>query len=145
MLDGIEQIFSGRTEMMTSLKKESYETFTRRFDAEYGHYFSEMREYTERAEDKEAAADEIGARVAGAVEAACAGKKGKLDARSRSELSLFLVYYVFPAILKQGELGTVIADGVLKACRKVLKNRGMKYVDYDTIYHGFREKILGLF
>ena len=72
-------------------------------------------------------------------------KRGVLDSRTRSEVSLFMVYYVFPAILKQGETGTVIADGVLAACRKGLKNRGLRYVDYDTVYNGFNDKLFGLF
>lgn len=145
MLQGIEVIFADRGRMMTSLKKKTYEAFSMEFERKYGDYFSEMQEYAEQAEDQKMAADEIGECISQAMLRSCANKRGKLDARTRSELSLFMVYYVFPAILKLGETGPVIADGVLASCRKGLKNRDLQYVDYDTIYHGFTEKILGLF
>lgn len=145
MLQGIEEIFTDRARMMKSLKKDSYEAFTKEFEREYGHYFTEMRKYTEQAEDGKAAAEEIGERLIQAMTESCRNKRGKLDGRTRSELSLFMVYYVFPAILKQGEPGRQIADGTLAACRRGLHNRGMKYVDYETIYNGFNDKVLGLF
>lgn len=145
MLQGIEIIFADRVTMLTSLKKKGYENFFREFEREHEHYFVEMREYVEQAADREAAAKEIGECMMQAMVKSCSNKRGKLDARTKSELSLFLVYYVFPTILKQGENGQVIADGVLASCRRGLKNRSLQYVDYDTIYHGFHEKILGLF
>ena len=145
MLQGIEAVFADRVRMMTSLKKKTYKDFSAEFEGKYANYFSEMREYVEQAEDKKAAADEIGECIMQAVTNTCANKRGKLDARSRSEASLFMVYYVFPAILKLGDTGTVIADGVLAACRAGLKNRSLQYVEYDTIYNGFNEKIFGLF
>ena len=145
MLQGIEEIFTDRARMMKSLKKDSYEAFTKEFERKYGHYFTEMRKYTEQAEDGKAAAEEIGERLIQAMTESCRNKRGKLDGRTRSELSLFMVYYVFPAILKQGEPGRQIADGTLAACRRGLHNRGMKYVDYETIYNGFHDKVLGLF
>ena len=145
MLQGIEMIFADRTKMMTSLKKKAYEAFSKEFEQKYGHYFSEMKEYVEQAEDKEVAAGEIGECLVQAMVKIGVNKRGKLDAKSRSELSLFMVYYVFPAILNQGEIGVVIADGVLAACREGLKNKGLQYVDYNTIYSGFNDKIFGLF
>lgn len=145
MLQGIEMIFEDRVKMMTALKKNTYEGFTKEFEQKYGHFFSEMKEYVEQAGDREAAAAEIGECMTQAMSGIGVNKRGKQDAKTRSELSLFMVYYVFPAILNQGEIGTVIADGVLAACRVGLKNRGLQYVDYDTIHGGFNEKIFGLF
>lgn len=145
MLQGIEIIFADRVTMLTSLKKKAYEIFFREFEQKYEHYFTEMREYVEQADNEEAAAQEIGECINQAMIKAGSNKRGRLDARTRSELSLFMVYYMFPAILKQGEAGQIIADGVLAACRRGLKNRSLQYVDYDTVYNGFHEKILGLF
>lgn len=145
MLQGIEIIFAERVTMLTSLKKKGYEIFFREFEREHEHYFVEMREYAEQAASGEAAAEEIGECIMQAMVKTCSNKRGKLDARTKSELSLFLVYYVFPMILKQGEMGKVIADGVLASCRRGLKNRSLQYVNYDTVYNGFHEKILGLF
>lgn len=145
MLQGIGNIFADRETMLQSLKKQSYESNMKEFLAEHGHYFSEMKEYVEQASDEMKAAEEIGDCIVQAVTAAYKNKRGRLDARTKSELNLFMVYYVFPAILKQGEGSDVIADGVLKVWRTAFKNKDMQYVDYDTIYYGFKEKFLGLF
>ncbi|MDO4312188.1 MAG: hypothetical protein Q4C52_03795 [Eubacteriales bacterium] len=145
MLQGIEVIFKDRNKMTKSLKKASYKSYMEGFLREYEYYFSEMKEYVERAEDREAAAKEIGVCIVRAVTQTYANKHGKLDGRTEAELSMFMVYYVFPAILKQGEMGPLIADGVLAAWRVCVNNKDMQYADYDTICQGFREKFLGIF
>lgn len=145
MLQGIEKIFSDRENMTRGIKKLSYEKNTKEFIERYGEYFLEMRNYTENALDKQAAAREIGECIVRAVKSAYSNRKGKIDARVQSELNLFMVYYVFPTILKQESVGKILADGVLEAWQDGFKNHAMKYIDYDTLYQGFREKVLGLF
>ncbi len=143
MLQGIEQIFENNTEMITSLKRTTYQEKFKKFQTEYGYYFEEMRDYMEETDNHEAAAEAIGIRLMHAAEKKCGNRRGKLDGRTRSELSLFMVYYVFPSILKQGEDAEILAEGVLKVSRKVLRNKDLQYADYDTIYYGFSDKILG--
>ena len=145
MLQGIGKIFRDSDQMTHSIKKESYQSYMEGFMKEHGHYFSEMKEYVEQAEDPSGAAEEIGECLVRAAREACGSRRGKLDARTRSALHMFMVYYVFPAILRQRDAGSVIAEGVLKAWRTGMKNPDMQYVDYDTICQGFREKILGIF
>ena len=36
-----------------------------------------------------------------------------------------------------------LAEGVLKVSRKTLRNKELQCADYDTIYYGFSDKILG--
>ena len=91
----------------------------------------------------EAAAEAVGIRLMHAAEKKCGNRRGKLDGRTRSELSLFMVYYIFPSILKQGGDMETLAEGVLKVSRKTLRNKELQCADYDTIYYGFSDKILG--
>lgn len=143
MLQGIEQIFENITEMNAGLKRTTYQEKFEKFQAEYGYYFEEMNAYMEETENHEAAAEAVGIRLMHAAEKKCGNRRGKLDGRTRSELSLFMVYYVFPSILLQGENMTELAEGVLKVSRKELRNKELQYADYQTIYDGFSDKILG--
>ena len=143
MLQGIEQIFENITEMITGLKRATYKEKFERFQTEYGYYFEEMCSYMEETENDEAAAEAIGARLMHAAEKKCGNRRGKLDGRTRSEISLFMVYYVFPSILKQGKDMEELAESVLKVSRKELRNKELQYADYDTIYNGFSDRILG--
>lgn len=143
MLEGIENIFADRTEMMDSLKKNAYADRTERFVNRHGHFFEEMAVYVEQSDDPDAAAVEIGKRIVDAAKKVGVNQKGKLDAKTRAGLHMFMIYYVFPTMLKQGPIGKTIADGVLKVWRKEMKNKDMSYTDYDTLYNGFRERIFG--
>lgn len=143
MLQGIEQIFDNITEMITGLKRTTYQEKFKTFQAEYGYYFEEMSAYMKETENHEAAAEAVGIRLMHAAEKKCGNRCGKLDGRTRSELSLFMVYYIFPSILKQGGDMETLAEGVLKVSRKTLRNKELQCADYDTIYYGFSDKILG--
>lgn len=146
MLQGIEQIFDEKNEMLKHLKKKSFEANTKSFLAKYGHYFDEMAEYTEQADDKEAAAEEIGACIAEAVKRNFSNKRGKIDGRTQLDLNFFMIYYVFTSILKaDAKNGKIIADGVRNVWAASFKDADIQYTDYDSLYASFREKIFGIF
>lgn len=146
MLQGIEKMFDDKKEMLKHLKKKSYEENTKSFLAKHGHFFEEMAEYTAQAEDKDAAAEEIGQCLADAVAAHFANKRGKLDSRTQTDLNFFMIYYVFPSILKAGkEDGKTIADGVRNVWSRSFKDGAINYTDYETLYNSFHEKIFGIF
>lgn len=145
MLQGIEIIFENKEAMLKHLKKKSFEKNTKEFLAVHSHYFEEMAEYTAQAEDKEKAAEEIGQCIADAVQKNFANKKGKIDGRTQIDLNFFMIYYVFPNILRSGEDGQTIAEGVCNVWGKSFKDGAIKYTDYDSLYNSFREKIFGIF
>ena len=146
MLQGIETIFEDRDKMMAHLKKKKYEEYTKCFIQKHGHYFEEMTAYVGSAENKGNAADEIGECLVSAVKQTFENKKGKIGARTQSDLNFFMIYYVFPTILgTESEDAKLIADGVCNAWKKNFKDSDIGYTDYDTLYHSFREKIFGIF
>lgn len=146
MLQGIETIFENKAKMIGHLKKKSYEENTEAFLKKNGHYFHEMAEYVGQAEDKQAAAQEIGECLVKAVEMQFSNKKGKIDAHTQVDLNFFMIYYVFPSILSvEHEDVKIIADGVCKVWGKSFKDSNIQYTDYDTLYGAFRDKIFGIF
>ena len=146
MLQGIEIIFEDRDKMMAHLKKKTYKEYTENFIQNHGHYFEEMTTYVEGAKDKEAAAKEIGECLASAVKKTFVNKKGKIGARTQSDLNFFMIYYVFPTSLSSGsEYAKTIADGVCEVWKSSFANSDIGYTDYDSLYDSFREKIFGIF
>lgn len=145
MLEGVEKIFENMQAMMKKLKKASYEKNMAEFRERHGHYFSEMMDYMEQAENKEGAAGEIASDFVDRVEKNYA-VKGKINGRVQADLNFFMIYYTFPAILMTGSgYAKMVADAVCGEWGNRFKNSKIGYADYDTIYSGFREKILGIF
>ena len=99
MLQGIETVFDNKEKMIGHLKKKSYESNTAMFIEKNGHFFQEMADYVGQAEDKEAAAEEIGVCLAEAVKAHFSNKKGIVEARTQVDRNFFRIYYVFPTVL----------------------------------------------
>lgn len=147
MLNNIETIFDNQQDMMKHLKKKSYEQNMNTFLGKNQHYFTEMNEYMDSAEDKEKAAKELGACFVDAVEKKFAkGQKAKIPAPVQADLNMFMIYFVFPAVLKTGHADCkVLADGLCNAWRGRFKGGQIGYTDYDTLYNSFREKIFGIF
>lgn len=145
MLEGVEKIFENMQTMMKKLKKASYEKNMIGFREEHGHYFSEMMEHMEAAEDKERAAKEIASDFVDRVERNYT-VKGKINGRVQADLNFFMIYYTFPAILMTGsDHAKMVADAVCGEWGDRFRNSRINYADYDTIHSGFREKILGIF
>lgn len=147
MLNQMEQMFENMKPMMKKLKKASYKANMENFIEKYGHYFREMTEYTESASDKEAAAEEIAECFVNKVhDAYVSPKKGKIDSAVQTDLNFFMIYYVFPAILKtEHEDAKLIDDTLCAKWGSTFKDSKISYTDYDSLYVAFREKIFGIF
>ena len=147
MLEHAETMFDGMPDMMKRLKKASYAANMKQFREKNGHYFDEMTQYVEAAEDKAAAAGQVALAFTGQVDAYFrALGKGKIKSRAQADLNFFMIFYVFPALLLTDHPQAVrIADAVRDAWRSTFKNSNIDYRDYDTMYNAFNEKILGIF
>lgn len=146
MLEGIEKMFDDLNPMLRKLKKKSYEKNSEDFRGKYGHYFQEMTDYVEGADDKEAAAREIGAAIAEDVKKTFSSPKGKINSGIQADLNMFTIYYVFPTLLlTEHEDARLIADNICSEWGKQFKGNNIQYTDYDTLYGAFREKIFGIF
>ncbi len=146
MLDHVELVFENMKPMMKKLKKKNYKSNMEEFLDRYGHYFREMTLLTEDADDKEAAAEEIARTFADHVEQKfMSPKKGRIDGVVQLDLNFFMIYYIFPAILKtEHEDAKLIADHIRDEWSRRFKDSDIQYTDYDSIYAAFREKIFGI-
>ncbi|HJA18919.1 hypothetical protein [[Ruminococcus] torques] len=147
MLDHVETVFENMKPMMKKLKKVSYKQNMEAFVEDYGHYFREMTELTEKAENKNEKAKEIAKVFAESVEHEFASSKnGRISGPLQLDLNFFMIYYVFPAILMtEHEDAVLIADQIRDEWGNRFKDSKIQYTDYDSLYGAFREKIFGIF
>lgn len=131
-------LFDGMTAMMKKLKKETYEERMKSFREAHEEYLKQMLEDPETLETVAAAfAQDVfeGHQV-----------KGKIQGRTQAELNLFMVYYIFPAILlTEDEHADDLCQAIRTAWNRTFKNCNINYADYDRIYNSFRRKIFGIF
>ena len=147
MLDHVETVFENTKPMMKKLKKVSYKQNMEAFVEDYGHYFREMTELTEKAENKNEKAKEIGKVFSERGEHEFASSKnGRISGPLQLDLNFFMIYYVFPAILMtEHEDAVLIADQIRDEWGNRFKDSKIQYTDYDSLFGAFREKIFGIF
>lgn len=111
------------------------------------HFFREMTDHMDAAQDKEKAADEIADILAECVEGRFAkGEKKKISSRTQADVNFFMIYYIFPAILKTEHADCrLIADRICAEWKRRFKDSAIGYTDYDSLHESFREKIFGIF
>lgn len=144
MLDQIETIFDGMQGMMKKLKKASYEKNMKEFREKNNHYFSEMSDFMEQAQDKEQAARELAVCFVDQTRKRFE-VKGKIKGRTQADLNFFMIYYTFPAILlMESEEAEILAEAICSEWGERFQNSKIGYADYDKIYGAFRERIFGI-
>ena len=145
MLDHVEVIFNNMPEMLKRLKKASYAERMEKFRDEHGHFFREMTDAVELAEDRDAKAAEIAGVVVEAARERFTAR-GRINGRTQTDMNFFMIYFVFPAILMTR---STCADQVAKAIRdqwsRTFKNSDIGYTDYESLLGSFTEKIFGIF
>lgn len=145
MLETIDVIFDNMTEMMKKLKKDTYEKNMSNFRNKHGHYFEEMITLVEQSEDRDATVNEIANVFIESINSKFS-VKGKMKPRTEADLTLFMIYYVFPALLlTESDYAVTIADSIRDAWRIRANNYKFQYTDYNKIYNSFRDKIFGIF
>lgn len=145
MLENIADIFANHNAMMGGrLKKPQYKQNMYNFRVEYGEDFQDIVDSVLTVENKEEFAAQIGKEFAEIVFNLYA-KNGKVRGTKKADLSLFMIYYVFPAILlTNAESATIVCDALRDAWNLQFKEK-IGYTDYDTIYEGFKDKMFGMF
>ena len=113
-------MFEKKKEMLKHLKKKNYETNFAQFQSAYGQQLAEITSYVEHAKDKESAIAEVGDWFVNAVLDKYASGKKKMPSYEQADVNLFMIYYVFPALLQtEHDDAKQIADGICKVWQNV--------------------------
>lgn len=144
MLYQVETMFDDMEQKLKKLKKKKYEENMENFMAANEAYFLEMETYLSKG-DPEIAAKEISIAFVEAVKSRYE-VKGKIKGTIQADLNFFMIYYVFPTILKRNhEHAKLLADTLCDTWGRSFKDSRIKYTDYETLYKAFREKVFGIF
>lgn len=146
MLEQAGAMFDNMEAMMYRLKKKEYRERMEQFREKNGAVLAEMTDFVEQAKNRDEAAVQVAKALADAVEARFA-KRGKISGRSQMDINLFMIYFVFPAILlTQSECAVPVADAIRDEWRDRFRDSAqLGYTTYEEIYNTFQEKFLGLF
>ena len=145
MFDHTASMFDGFRTKLKKIKRKTYEErFSAFFDENRG-CFEDMIQYVKGREDKETASAEVANIFAENVFAEYA-TKGKLQGGLSVELSLFMIYFIFPSILKLGDADSkVLCDAIRDEWRRRTDNPDFDYTTYEDLHGSFQEKLFGLF
>lgn len=145
MLNQVESMFDNMTKKVKRLKKPAYEANMKAFRETYGHYLGEMTSFIDEREDKEEAAKEISLCFVNKVKEHFL-VRGKIKPVTQMDLNMFMIYYVFPAILlTYHDYAKLLADTLCSTWNKQFEKTNIGYTDYQTLHGYFREKIFGIF
>ena len=141
----MKELFDDMPNMLTNLKQSTYEKNMERFIQRNGSYFDAITTSVEQAEDRDEAGKQVADRFVTAVEEKYS-KNGKISGRLQVDLNLFMIYYVFPAILEtKKSCASLVADTLCAEWSKRISHRAIGYTTYEQLCGSFQEKIFGIF
>ena len=145
MFDNTAAMFDGYKTKLRKIKKKTYEERFALFFEENRAVLSDMLQYVMGREDKAVASAEVANIFAENVFAEY-GKGGRLSGDVRTDLSLYMIYFVFPSILKLSDPNSeVLCDAIRDEWRKRTDNPAYDYTTYEDLHGSFQEKIFGIF
>lgn len=146
MLEQAGAMFDNMEAMMYRLKKKAYRERMEQFREKNRVVLTEMTDFAGQANDRDKAAAQVAKALADAVETRFA-KRGKISGRSQMDINLFMIYFVFPAILlTQSECAVPLADAIRDEWRgRFRDSEQLGYTTYEEISSTFQEKFLGIF
>ncbi len=145
MFDQTAKMFTGYRTKLKKIKKRTYEERFDLFFSENRACFADMTQYVKGREDREVAAAEVANIFAENVFAEY-GRGGKLSASDRTDLSLFMIYYIFPSILMLEDANSqLLCDSIRDEWRRRTDNPAFDYTTYEDLHGSFQEKLFGIF
>ena len=130
----IIKIFEGVEPLSMISEKTKYEDAMNMFLSERYSYLKELVEATDVAAASKAFCNEVNDAYK---------KVGKSRMGDFTNLNIFLIYFIFPAILKNEEERAAAICDALKDAWNSRFRCNIDYSDYDSLMEGFQNRILG--
>lgn len=139
-------MFDDIKKMLYRIRKKTYRERMEAFREKNGVLLAQMLAQVEQGADRKAAAAEVARALAAEVEARF-GKRGKISGACQMDINLFLIYYVFPAILlTESDCAVPLADAIRAEWRSRFRDSAqIDYATYEELYGSFQEKLFGMF
>ena len=145
MFEATFQMFDKFQMRLGKVKKADYENISAIFMEENEPLLRQMLDYVRSGEDKDKTAKEVAVIVFDNLTEQY-GKRGKLRKSLCMDLSIYMLYYLFPSIIKiEDEYSGLLADAIRDEWRVRSNNPNFNYTTYEEIRKGFKEKLFGFF
>lgn len=145
MFDKIEYLFRDMGGMIRCPKKNIYEQKMNYFLEDRKWFLEEVTEWMEQSECKGDSAKELSRQFTQQVFDAFS-RKNRIKPYVQADLNMFMIYYVFPAILKtEKPYARLLADEICREWRERFQDSNIRYTSYEELYNNINEKILGIF
>ena len=142
-MQDISIIFENDIIMMRKLNKKLYEKNMTTFREKYGELIDSLLAEIADGAEPEKLSGEVGERCVNQIFAAFE-KRGKMKKAVQMEKELYMIYYLFPAILLTGnDKASMLCDGIRDSWNAKF-GKNINYTDYDNIYAGFVNKLFGI-
>jgi len=142
-MQDITVVFENRDKLMRKLTKKTYEKNMNSFRNERGEIINGLIAELSQSEDKNATAKEIGESLVSQIFDRFQ-KRGKIKKTAQMELELFMIYYLFPAILlTESEDAKLLCDSIRDAWNQRF-DKSIDYTTYQEMYDGFVTKLFGV-
>ena len=145
MFDQTASMFDGYRTKLKKIKKKTYEERFAAFFSAHRACLEDMTQYVKGREDTQVAAAEVANIFAENVFAEY-GNAGRLSGSDKTDLSLFMIYFVFPSILELEDVNShILCDAIRDEWRKRTDNPAFDYTTYEDLHGSFQEKLFGIF
>ena len=145
MFDRTAEMFDGYRAKLLKIKKKTYEARFAEFFKTHRASLENMTQYIKGREDRKTAAGEVANIFAENIFAEY-GKGGKLSSSDTTDLSIFMIYYIFPSILSLGDVNSgILCDAIRDEWRRRTDNPAYDYTTYEDLHGSFQEKLFGIF
>ncbi len=145
MFDQSASMFEDYRSKLRKIKKKTYEERFEAFFAGNRGCLGDMLQYIKGREDTAVAAGEVANIFAENIYSEY-GKGGKLPRDVRDDLSLFMIYFVFPSVLMLSDANSkILCDAIRDEWRKRTDNPKYDYTTYEDLHGSFQEKLFGIF
>lgn len=139
----ISIIFENQNILMKRLNKKVYEKYMDMFRERYGDIIDEYLVQLANSDAPEQSAETIAKTVVDQIFDKFS-KRGKLKKTVMMEKELFMIYYLFPAILLTDDVNAKLLCDKIRDGWNARFNKNIDYTTYDVIYSGFVTKIFGV-
>ncbi len=145
MFDQVPQMFQGYKTRLRKIKKKTYEVRFAEFLDENRACLEDMTQYIKGRDDAAVAAAEVANIFAEHVFAEFSNN-GKIQAGTKVDLSIYMIYFLFPSILELGDPNSqLLCDAIRDEWRRRTDNPSYDYTTYEDLHGSFQEKLFGLF
>ncbi len=141
----ILNIFEDMELLIKNPNKVTYDLYFQKFCEKNNSFFNLMLSDIENSTNKEEASSDVSNRFIEAIRSVYGNKKGVIKGYHLVDINMFMIQYVFPAILKlDSEYNSLLVENICENWSSTFKGSKLQHTTYETIFNGLKNKFMGI-